>query len=311
MRKLVFFLPLSGCLHRCVYCDQHSISGIKTTIPPDEVRKRIAQESHPVEICFFGGSFTCLPRKEMIRYLDASLAAPLGSRIRLSTHPLGIDLEVISILKRYPVSCVELGLSSLDDQVLSTCKRGYTRKEAMNALALLKDSGVGIAVQMMIGLPGQTQASSFCDLEALYEVKGPQGWEMRLYPCLVLSGTPLEILYKEKKYVPLSLEEAIHWGASFSFRARKLGFTLLRIGLQDSPSLKQSVVAGPYHPALGELIRAEELASLMLENRMQGPWFVEKRHRSWLLGHGKQGLLILSKGSGLDLNEVLQRIRWY
>lgn len=311
MRKLVFFLPLSGCPHRCVYCDQHSISGIKNTIPPDEVRKRIEQESRPVEICFFGGSFTCLPVKERIRYLDASLAAPFGSRIRLSTHPLGIDVEVLATLKCYPVSSVELGLSSLDDEVLSTCNRGYTRKEAINALALLRDSGLGVAAQMMIGLPGQTQASSFRDLEALREVKGPQGWEMRLYPCLVLSGTPLEFLYKEKKYVPLSLEEAIRWGASFSIRARKSGFTLLRIGLQDSPSLKQSVVAGPYHPALGELVKAEELASLMLQNRMQGPWFVEKRHRSWLLGHDKRGLSALSRDSGLDLNEVLQRIRWY
>jgi hypothetical protein len=49
---------MTSCPRRCVYCDQNRITGITGVPTPNDVGETLASLDGPVEICFFGGSFT-------------------------------------------------------------------------------------------------------------------------------------------------------------------------------------------------------------------------------------------------------------
>lgn len=304
MKKLPFFLPFGACRGRCVYCDQRSITGQNDAPSPDEVQNILKELKEPHEICFFGGSFCRFGYKTVRSYLDAvRTRAPRGSRIRFSTHPCDFDdPAILPLILEYNIGCIELGIPSLDPEVLSACKRQERADGILENLAALRDACMPIGVQIMIGLPGQTPASSLNDLKLLAEVKGPRGWDIRIYPCLVLQNTELAAMQQAGLYQPLSLPYATEWGGAVLTKALQYGFNPIRIGLQETTSLRAEICAGPYHPAAGELIFSDALTRLLAKNSKTGPWAIPANEISKLTGHADVGLNKLSALTDIDVS---------
>ena len=105
----------------------------------------------------------------------------------------------------------------------------------------------------MPGLPGETSGSF---LHGIDEVIGLKPDFVRLYPALVVKDSGLEKLYHAGRYRPLSLKKAIALTARCYVKLTEAGIKVVRMGLQPSESLAASVVAGPYHPAFGELVQS-------------------------------------------------------
>ncbi|MDD4835997.1 MAG: radical SAM protein [Dethiosulfovibrio sp.] len=304
-KRFSVFLSMSGCKRRCVYCDQRAITG---EVPPSPERIMEDITSSGVkfeEICFFGGSFTCLPVAIQDSYLK--IARDLSIPTRMSTHPMCIDEETLLRLSSYPISMIELGISSLDDKILEQCRRGYTGEEALRSMKLILDHRYELCAQLMIGLPGQTCRSSIEDLHRLAELKGPRSMTLRIYPCLVLEGTRLHEMMEEG-YSPLSLDEAVSWGGKMLQEAHRMGFHVQRIGLSETPSLALAVRGGPHHPALGEMIRGYSMAQTLIRQSRLGPWQIPANRISYLTGHGELGLKTLAKEADLSVQETKKRI---
>lgn len=311
MKRLPVFLPMRNCPNRCIYCDQVTITGYSGSPSPEEVRVEASKNVEPLEVCFFGGSFTCQPMDLQRQYLSAAASAPAGSRIRLSTHPLCITSEVLSLLSEYPVRSIELGVSSLDDGVLKRCNRGYSERVALEKISLIANGPGNIpGAQLMTGLPCQDENSSMKDLLLLRDLKGHGKMELRIYPCLVLRGTPLEGLFLSGQYIPPGVDESARWAGRMVRYATRNGFDILRVGLQETPSLMQGVVAGPHHPALGELARSFAMVLSLLEENPTGPWIADQRQRSLLAGHGCWGFRELERLSGLDPKRARDLVTW-
>lgn len=311
LRSAPFFFAMAGCTRRCIYCDQRRITGESATPTPSEIRNILRELEEPANVSFFGGSFTCLPPEQVESYMEAAQSAPRGSTLRFSTHPLCISREILARLRNFtrescPLACVELGISSLDDAVLKACARGYSGDEALQALDLLVQEGFPSGAQLMIGLPGQDETSTLDDLRRLAKVKGPRSMDLRIYPCLVLAGTPLEELWASGRYAPLETEQAAKWTGRLLLEALDLGFNVLRVGLAETPSLAASVRAGPHHPAFGELAWGDCLARLLTRNSSCGPWVEHQARRSFFTGHGKWGLKRL--GTLSQENELEQNV---
>ena len=156
------FIPHLGCPNQCVFCNQRKISGVKE-FSIDEVKDIIDRAlttvsvDDEVEIAFFGGSFTGIERDTMISLLEiAHSYIELGrvKSIRCSTRPDYINEEVLSILKRYGVKTIELGLQSSSDKVLEITKRGHCFEAEEKSCAMIVENGFELVGQMMIGLPG-------------------------------------------------------------------------------------------------------------------------------------------------------------
>lgn len=313
MKKLPFFLPFAGCRGRCVYCDQSTITGVKDIPSPEDISAALKRLDTPREVCFFGGSFCRFGYEKLKGYLDAVIRyAPTGSRIRFSTYPGDLaDPLLRALIKKYPIACIELGIPSLDPEVLALCKREADPKAILNDIEVLADASLPLGVQMMIGLPGQDEKSSIKDLETLAMLKGPLSWDLRLYPCLVLEGTALCGMTERNLYAPLSLERAVKWGGIFLDKALSLGFNPIRIGLQESESLSLKVKSGPHHPALGEMIASESLILKLRRNRENGPWTVPDEHLSKFTGHGYFGLRRLAELSGTTVEAVSDKLSFF
>ncbi|MDL2264396.1 radical SAM protein [Synergistaceae bacterium OttesenSCG-928-I11] len=310
-KRIAHFLPFLGCARRCVYCDQRSITGVGDVafVSPEEIARALSTEPEPVELCFFGGSFASLPREQMVKYLDAVYTAPAGSIVTFSSYPGDFDgtrgQALVETLARYPIGTIELGVPSLDRHVLRACARDDDPVAVLRAIEMLRDAGFHLGVQLMTGLPGQSGESTLRDLDAIAHLM-PSGaaWHLRVYPCLVLAGTELEARHRTGVYEPQSLEEAVRSAGAILLRACERGFLPIRVGLLEGGSLRNSVVAGPYHPAFGELARSEMTARALVAENPNGPWRIPKNKISQLTGHNKRGIRRMAELSGIPANQV-------
>ena len=259
-----FFIPHSGCPHQCVFCNQKNIIGQAAPTAPSAVPRKIREHlsTHkadgPVHIAFYGGSFTGLPQETQQSYLEAAqpfIRSGQITSIRLSTRPDTITRGNLAFLRTYHVKTIELGAQSMDDQVLALAGRGHTAADTVNAVDLLRAYGFTIGLQLMPGLPGD---SSGLFMRTIDEIIALRPDVVRLYPALVIKGTPLEGLFRSNQYVPLSIEEAVSLCRDALLRFEQAGIGVIRIGLQATEELDNpgTILAGPYHPAFRELVES-------------------------------------------------------
>ncbi len=220
------------------------------------------------QIAFFGGSFTAIDRGEMQRLLAA--AYPYVKRgdfsgIRVSTRPDAIDEERLALLKAHGVTTVELGAQSMDDTVLRRCRRGHTVADVERAAALIRKAGLSLGLQMMTGLPSDTDEGALHTAQRLADLSPA---EVRIYPTLVVEGTPLAEEYRAGTYQPQTVEQAVRLCARLlTFFEEERHIPVIRLGLHAEESLFEHCLAGPAHPAFRELCESrlfrEKIAALL------------------------------------------------
>lgn len=260
------FLPNKGCPHRCVFCDQSSITGENDGQSlPKQVRERISEflnfkgkHRGSVEVAFYGGNFLGLPesyRQSLLDEAQGFVEKGQVNSIRFSTRPDTITSDALNALTPYAVRVVEVGAQSMDDNVLALSQRGHTAEDTSNAVILLKDCGLWVGLQIMPGLPGDTPESILETGRRVAELKPDF---VRIYPTVVVKNTVLEKWYNSGRYKPLSLADAIGLTKRLYLVFKARGISVIRMGLQATESLLETgaVVAGPFHPAFGHLVHS-------------------------------------------------------
>ena len=261
------FIPHAGCPNQCVFCNQNTVTGKQRTIPSQEELNRIiteflnykGQNRGKVQIGFYGGNFLGLDIdiiEQLLCVAAKYVTNGLVDSIRFSTRPDTIDNNKLDFLKNFPVSTIELGVQSMDDSVLALARRGHTSSDTKNAVDLLKKKSFNIGLQMMIGLPGDDESRSVSTARRISEFSPDF---VRIYPTIVLAGSPLAVLYKKGEYVPLSLEEGVSVSKKCYLIFRENNIKVIRMGLQATEDLREgaTILAGPYHPAFGHLVYSE------------------------------------------------------
>lgn len=253
------FVSNLGCSHRCVFCDQGQFSA---PVRPEEVPSVVERflsgcasaASRRRILGFFGGSFTGIETGLLRAYLEVTrdlLDSGCIHAAKASTRPDMVSEEILTLLSRSGFEELEIGIQSMDDAVLATSARGHTADDSTRACALVRTSGLRLGIQLMPGLPGEDARSFRRTLDAAV---GLEPDTARIYPVVVLEGTPLETLHRRGVYEPLSLDEAVDRALYAALRLESRGCTILRMGLPASPSLR--VAAGPFHHCFGFLVRA-------------------------------------------------------
>jgi histone acetyltransferase (RNA polymerase elongator complex component) len=267
-----FFISHRGCPHRCVFCNQEKISGSGGRLPSeaeirDAIAARLSAGKRPVEVAFYGGTFTSLSKEEQRGLLDP--LQPLidsggVSSVRVSTRPDAINGEISAFLAEKGVGTVELGCQSMDDEVLAQAGRGHTAMHTIEASMAVKKAGLSLGIQLMPGLPGDTMEKSLASLERALALNPDF---LRIYPAVVIEGTGLADLYRQGRYLPMALEEGVQLCKVMLHRALEAGVRVIRVGLQASPELDSpgTVLAGPYHPAFRQLVEAELCYDLLVK----------------------------------------------
>lgn len=286
------FLSRVGCPSDCVYCRQEIHADGDRQWTPLRVRKAL-DDWLPVrgtgEIAFYGGSFTLLPAGLQQDYLDVAadfVGSGRAGGIRFSTHPAGLNEDHLALLRGRPIHTVEVGCQSFSDEVLTLSRRGHLVAQTRQGVRRLHRSGVRVGLQLMPGLPGGDPAEA---LTSLCEALALQPAFVRIYPTVVLPGTALEGMVRSGVYKPWSLEQTVETCADMLLVSRRAAVPVIRIGL---PPLDVPAVAGPWHPALGQLVvsRIWRRALVVALHRSHGEIRVPRACLSDALGHGKSNL---------------------
>ena len=264
------FVPHLGCPQRCVFCDQRRISGSTEDVTAETVRQAIkaaaALPSHGAkrQLAFYGGSFTAIPAERQEELLSAAaeaLARGELDAIRLSTRPDAIDAAALERLRRFDVETIELGAQSMDDGVLRLSRRGHTAADVERAAAAVKAAGFRLILQMMTGLPGSDDEKEVGTARRLIALR-PDG--VRIYPTVIVRGTPLEELWKRGEYREHTVEDAVRVCARLLPLFEQAEIPVIRLGLNPTEELSGGEAAGgAYHPALGELVRSRVMYEKM------------------------------------------------
>ena len=269
-RILPVFLPLAGCPGRCLFCAQHAQTGVKNTSLEQALafldkNLEAARPDAPLEVGFYGGTFTALPSAWMERFLAAArLHRERGavSGVRCSTRPDRAPAGLLRELAAQGLDRVELGVQTFSEQALRLALRGHGAEASIEACLAVREAGLGLSLHLLPGLPGHTPEDFSRDVEQAVALE-PEA--VRLHPCLVLAGTGLERLWRAGGYETWSLEAAIAALAPAVLRFWQAGVAVTRIGLAHEPDLEAAVLAGPTHPALGMRVRALALHIFIAE----------------------------------------------
>lgn len=259
--NISIFVPHNGCPHQCVFCNQKNITGQQYQPTPIDVKNAIetaissGADTTNTEIAFFGGSFTAIDREYMIALLNATkpyIKDFYG--IRCSTRPDAVNEEILTILKSYGVTSIELGAQSMCDDVLRLNERGHTANDVVNASKLIQSYGISLGLQMMTGLFGSNTEKDYYTAEKIVELNPDT---VRIYPTITLKNTPLEILYKDGNYTPYNRETTISCCSKIIQLFYDSNINVIRVGLHYSNELKDNYIAGFYHPAFRELCESK------------------------------------------------------
>lgn len=261
------------------------------------------------QIAFYGGSFTAMSKDDQISYLK-QVQPFLGSgqidSVRISTRPDALHEEILILLKKFGVKTVEIGVQSMIDEVLYKARRGHRAADTTAAVFRLKNRDFEVGLQLMIGLPGDTVDRFLETLDRVIELKPDF---LRIHPTLVLKGAPLEELWRAGDYSPLPMSEALQWLKKGFLKLEKSSIRVARVGLQPTKELERDYLAGPYHPALHQLLDSAiffEMATYLLRKTKKTDhalFFCHPREISNLRGQKNENILKLKRD--FNLSEIL------
>jgi hypothetical protein len=207
----------------CIYCDNSSFSpaATKAAIPIEAQmeagmayhRVRLGSEKFIVYFQKFTNTYAPVDRLEEL--YRRALAHPGVIGISVGTRPDSLSDDAIALLAELAKNsyvCVELGLQSRDDGILSRINRGHTYQEYLDAVKRLAGRGIEICSHLIHGFPGECR-SDF--------VKGARVFSalplssIKLHQLHAVQGTRLAELYRQGEFTPIGFEEYV--GAACDF----------------------------------------------------------------------------------------------
>ena len=305
-KNIPIFVPHIGCPNDCSFCNQKKITGVTDAVTPEKADEIINDaiknaDNAEIEIAFFGGSFTGIEenyRRALLGVAKKYVDEGSVQGIRLSTRPDYIDDKILSELKSFGVTDIELGVQSMDDGVLVKNRRGHTAMQTEIAAKKIKEHNFRLGLQMMPGLFGDTKEKTLYTAKKIIELEPDC---VRIYPTIVIRGTFLEELYLSGEYMPLSVEEAVEICAELVPLFEEKNIKIIRLGLMATDVINEDkdVVAGPFHPSFGELVESEilfEKAKNLLSGKKGDAVFtVNPKTVSAFVGNKKKNIKRLEK----------------
>lgn len=304
------FVPHLGCPNDCTFCNQKKISGQKKNIASKDVQEIIEyylnnfkDRDKKVEVAFFGGSFTGIPKETQEELLSAAytyIESGKVNSIRVSTRPDYINKDILKLLKKYGVKTIELGVQSTNNYILDKCRRGHSFNDVKKASKLIRRNRFDLGHQMMVGLPDSTKADEIKTAKDLIRLRPKM---IRIYPVLVIKNTRLEEDFINGEYSPNTLEQAVETCAILLKMFKKKKIDVIRVGLQSTDEIcnpeneKSQVVAGPYHPAFRQLVESriyyDEISKKIksLNNKVKNiSVLVNSKNINSFVGHKRENL---------------------
>lgn len=198
-------------------------------------RQRVASLDaigHPtskIEVIVMGGTFPARPRPYQEDVLRGIYDGLTGGRstslpeaiarnetadhrvvgLTVETRPDWCDGRVLPFLLEAGVTRVEVGVECLHDEVLAAVGRAHGTGDVARATREARDRGLKVGYHLMLGLPGMDPARDLGDFRRLWDEPAFRPDFLKIYPTLVLPGTPLYDDWRAGRYAPYETRTAV------------------------------------------------------------------------------------------------------
>lgn len=125
----------------------------------------------------------------------------------LETRPDYIDQQEIVTLRKLGATKIQIGIQSLDDNILDANQRGHTVDQTVQAIELLRNAGFKIHAHWMPNLYLATVEKDKQDYLKLWQIAMPD--ELKIYPTSIIKGTKLADLFEQGLYKPYDFDELV------------------------------------------------------------------------------------------------------
>jgi putative oxygen-independent coproporphyrinogen III oxidase len=174
---LALYVHIPWCVQKCPYCDfnSHEADG---AIPETEYVAALIADlqsalpliwGRPVTSVFFGGGTPSLLSPAAIDELIAAFRALAmlspEAEITLEANPGTVEAAKFTGFRNAGVNRLSLGIQSFNDEHLQALGRIHGAAEAKRAAQLAGEHFESFNLDLMYGLPGQTQAQALSDVE--------------------------------------------------------------------------------------------------------------------------------------------------
>jgi tRNA-2-methylthio-N6-dimethylallyladenosine synthase len=173
---------MEGCNHVCSFCVVPRTRGPEACRAPQDVVAEVealVAKGYP-EVMLLGQTVNAY------RYEGADFADLLGrvdgvphlKRLRFTTsHPEHVTPRLADALRDLPRVCpyLHLPVQSGSDRVLASMRRGYTRAQYLETIALLRDrvGDLALSSDVIVGYPGETET----DFQSTVDLVDEAGFE--------------------------------------------------------------------------------------------------------------------------------------
>ena len=230
----------------------------------------LGHDPSKMELVIVGGTFLFMPRDYQRGFVKSCYDALNGKSsgtleeaksanehaairnvgLTIETKPDYCKREHVDAMLDYGVTRIEMGVQSLRERVYGVVNRGHTYGDVTESFQVSKDAGYKLVAHMMPGLPTATPDEDISDFGRLFSDERLRPDMLKIYPSLVVAGTPLYEQYRRGEYVPYSDEEMVRV-LTEAKKAVPRWVRIMRVQREIAPG---EIIAGPKSGNLRQLV---------------------------------------------------------
>jgi hypothetical protein len=187
--RSTYIETVRGCRSHCTYCFYPRSSNVLRVLDVERSAQlvRSLTERGAREIVFLDPTFNHRP--EFDELLDALAVANLGASFFAEVRAEGLTRDHARKLARAGFTKLEMGLQSVNRETLKRVKRGGSPEKVATAAKMLRDEGIDLLVDLIIGLPGDTPEDVSRGIDFLLEHE--LGEHAQVFVLSLLPGTAM------------------------------------------------------------------------------------------------------------------------
>ncbi|MDK9708516.1 MAG: B12-binding domain-containing radical SAM protein [Desulforhopalus sp.] len=154
-------LSSRGCPYACSYCDRSVFGRSFRYNSADYLYRHLCflKDTYGLRhLNFYDDQFT-FNRQRVVDFCRMVIEKPLGMTFNCAARAEHLDFELLQLMKAAGCWMISLGIETGDEVLLSAHRQNVDLQLMRDKIAMIKKAGIRVKGLLMMGLPGETEAS--------------------------------------------------------------------------------------------------------------------------------------------------------